>query len=71
MLKRQLRVLKGAKRLDEFDCYVDFFRYTNTHNSAHNAFFRVDVDETFVNAHFPAVPCCGAFAAWAFKDWNT
>jgi hypothetical protein len=71
MLITQLKLLKGAKRLDEFDSYVDFFRHTDTHDSAHDTLFRVDVDEALVDPHFPTVPCCGTFTAWTFKDWNT
>jgi len=37
-------IKKYFKNLDKFDCDVDFFRHTDTHDSAHNAFFRVDVD---------------------------
>jgi hypothetical protein len=37
-------LLKNCFDLDEFDCYVDFFWYTDTHDSSHNSFFRVNVD---------------------------
>lgn len=30
--------------LDEFDCYVYFFRHTDTHDATHDTLFRVDVD---------------------------
>ena len=31
--------LKLRKSLDEFDCYVHFFRYTDTHDSSHDTLF--------------------------------
>ncbi len=44
MGKVEILKIKSNESLDEFDCYVDFFRYTDTHNSAHDTLFRVDVD---------------------------
>jgi hypothetical protein len=51
------------KNLDEFDCDVNFFGHADSHDSSHNPLFRVDVDEAFVDAHFPSVPSGCSFAA--------
>jgi len=47
--------LKTSTHLDgyfsqKFDAYKNFFRHTNSHDSPHNSFFSVNINETFMNA---------------------
>lgn len=49
--------------LEQFDCDVDFFWNSYSHYSSHHSFFCVDVDEAFVDAHFPPIPRGGPFSA--------
>ncbi len=54
----------------QFDAYEDLFWHPDSHDSAHDAFFGVDVDEAFVDAHLPPVPGGGSFAAGGFSNWD-
>jgi hypothetical protein len=56
--------------LNKFNCHVDFFWHANPHYSPHDTFFRVNVYQPFVDAHFPSVPRSGSFAARRLQNWH-
>ena len=57
-------------RLQKFYFYEDLFRGLNAHKAFEETFVRVDVDESLVDAHLPAIPGVCAFAAGALSGWN-
>ena len=47
-----------------------FFRNPYSHDATHYTLFRIDVNETLVNPHFPAIPSGCSFAAGRFQHGN-
>ena len=66
--KPESGAIPQKRQLHQFNAHKNLFRHSDPHNPAHDTVFRVDVDETFVNAHLPAVPRCGALAAGRFSN---
>lgn len=58
------------KWLHQFDADENFFGYSDSHDPSHDAFFCVDVDEAFVDAHLPLVPGGGSLATGGFSNWD-
>jgi hypothetical protein len=58
------------KQLHQFDADENFFGYSDSHDPTHDAFFGVDVDEAFVDAHLPLVPGGGSLATGGFSNWD-
>lgn len=58
----QNKLISSLKQLEEFDADIHFFWHTNSHNSSHNSFFCVDINESFMDSHLPSIPCWSAFS---------
>ena len=48
--------------------HVDLFRNANPHDSPHDTFFSVNINQPFMNPHFPSVPCRRSFPAGRLQD---
>ncbi len=49
---------------------MNFLGNTNAHNTTHDTFFSINVDEPFVDTHFPSVPSCSSLATRRFQNGN-
>lgn len=47
---------------------MDLFRNANPHDSPHHSFFSVNVNQPFMNSHFPSVPCRCSLTARRLQD---
>jgi len=52
LMKKKLLLLSGTQ--NDFD--VDPIRNLNSHQLPECAFISIEIDETFVNSHLPAIP---------------